>query len=588
MKQSPAIKVGVLGAILAIVVIGIIASRRTPRETVPAPEARVSRTSPQSTGIGRTVEAAPQPAERATTREAPGPIHVSARLIGGAGATATLTPGAISADDWSDYNAVAKKSGTQEKPKAIVDFAHFASPQAIAVIPDDLHNGVVSFSWVPPAVAYRIDAIRPSDNAWYRARILKPAKVPPQGLEYDFGNITPTLPTGVRLSFENAPPGQEDFELGIERRATAETTERASELLDYVEAVRPDILDALREGTRFAVSSSTSITFAPLPPDPTVHFTFRTLTGVEGGSLDVELHDQQVVDVMVDLASIFRDVPSEAVSLSGRLLIGNTSDPVTSATIEREGAPLAGRQVTDSEGAFAFDGLPPGIACQFDVTLAPAVGPRPIAPPRASFVYTPTSEQEQHVEWRVHPYQWLVLGMTPEQVTALETISRSSPIGQPIFILQRKVEGAFVDDAADEFIRSPGEIAVSLMEAGEYRVVIAANPVYTIISSEASVREGVPESLIRLPDIPATIPTRTLTILGADHSPIKAGRLWINGPHRSTPPISMTIPPSGEITLPPLNAETLNLSVALPNAERTTHSLPSAGSGPLELRLSTP
>ncbi|MEO8377695.1 MAG: carboxypeptidase-like regulatory domain-containing protein [Candidatus Sumerlaeota bacterium] len=582
----------ILAALAVIVMVAIVVwlSRSKDAGRIESDRNRGEHSEKHITESARKGDALAGSATNSHATKLPTSIHLQARLIGGANSRATISLGTIAPDDWVEINAQVKnfKSGGKA-PKRASDLARFAAPEPIELAADANNNGLIDLPAIDPAAVYRFDAMRASDNAWYRARFVPAEGLLPNKTNYDIGDIEPILPTGIRITFVNAPPGQEDFELGLERRVTAETTEHASELLDYVAKARPDILEVLRGEAHLTMNAATIATLAPLPPDPSVHLTFRTLTGVEGAGIDVELKEQQIVDATIDLSRVFVGVPAGAISLRGRLLLGDSDLPIGGATIERENAPISGLQTTNADGLFAFEGLPPGVVCHFRVSIPRAETGRPLCPARATFDYTAAvdGDTEQHVDWRVPAYQWLVLKMSKEQTGALGELAKKSPIGQPIYILQQNNRGMWIDGAADEFIPADGEMAVSLTEPGDYRVAVAANPVYTLTSSDAQIGKGILETIATLPEFSADATARTLTVITPGGNLLREGRVWINGAHRSVPPIVMLIPSDGNIMLPPLNAEILNISVE-PGAERIPTTLVVPQTGSLELRMPAP
>ncbi len=400
----------------------------------------------------------------------PARIHIKARLLEGSLVEATLRVGSISAEDWIEINA----EGSRRKPS---DLLNFGDPRPIAVTPDGQGNGLLDLQALAPAAAYRIEALRPADGAWYAHDFIpEQGKVPTADRLDDLGDIPPTLPTGIELHFINAPPGVEDFEVTLQRQPSQDTVKDASEALRLVERLRPDILDALREEGALLAHASDPLRLAPLPPDPTVRVRFRTLTGVEGNFSDFPLRPQQVLPVTVNLAAIFRDVPSGVASLRGRLLLGDTGRPLGGATIEREAAPLTRRQVTDADGSFAFDALPPGAPCRFHVQVPRGSSPRPLCREEHWIDYTPPADPPpggDRVEWRIPPYRWIILKLTTADQAEIKRLTAQSPIRQPLYLLQRSVDGAWTDISADEFLISPGEVAVSAIEDGAYRIVAA-------------------------------------------------------------------------------------------------------------------
>jgi hypothetical protein len=188
----------------------------------------------------------------------PARIHIKARLLEGSLVEATLRVGSISAEDWIEINA----EGTRRKPS---DLLNFGDPRPIAVTPDGQGNGLLDLQALAPAAAYRIEALRPADGAWYAHDFIpEQGKVPTADRLDDLGDIPPTLPTGIELHFINAPPGVEDFEVTLQRQPSQETVKDASEALRLVERLRPDILDAPARGgcpPRARIGSA-----APRPP----------------------------------------------------------------------------------------------------------------------------------------------------------------------------------------------------------------------------------------------------------------------------------------------------------------------------------
>lgn len=318
---------------------------------------------------------------------------------------ATIEVGRIAPENAMKLRELCEPGVIAGKPSAsVLELIRFDAPLPVATVPDGDGNAIMMIPNLEAAAVYRIQAIRVRDDAWYHVLCI-PASgdVPARGV-YDVGVMHPILAAGLRVLFENAGDGQEEFLVTLERLADPQRVEEANVVLRRVEQRRPDILDAITGKGSLKGSASEPFDLAPLPPDPAIRLHFLTMTGLEGSAVDIALEKDTMIIARVNLAEVFRGLPTGIASLRGRLLLGNTEKPIEGAVIEREGAPLRGTQRTTTDGSFTFSALPPGVRCKFRVTIPRGDAGQSSEPRFYDFDYTPPADSkgaEQSVEWRV-------------------------------------------------------------------------------------------------------------------------------------------------------------------------------------------
>jgi hypothetical protein len=209
----------------------------------------------------------------------------------------------ISAEDWIEINA----EGTRRKPS---DLLNFGDPRPIAVTPDGQGNGLLDLQALAPAAAYRIEALRPADGAWYAHDFIpEQGKVPTADRLDDLGDIPPTLPHRNRASLHQRASRSRRLRGHPSTTAEPGNREGRQRALRLVERSAPTSSTPCARRVPSSRTHRDPLRLAPLPPDPSIRVHFRTLTGVDGNFSDFPLRPQQVLPVTVNLAAIFRDVP---------------------------------------------------------------------------------------------------------------------------------------------------------------------------------------------------------------------------------------------------------------------------------------
>ncbi|CAN5191923.1 hypothetical protein BH09SUM1_BH09SUM1_07090 [soil metagenome] len=564
------------GVVVALLAIGVLITQRgaptrdadtgaTPHGQASANAASPPKENAKSPGV---LEQAAHVARKVTIR---------ARLIGGAGARGTVSAGQLGLEDWNQ--------SVVEKKHSAIELARFDDATTATITADAAGNGLLEVHLLPAPV-YRIDALRTDDFAWYRHDLIPNEGKAAVGDDFDVGDIEPRKATGLRLTFKNAG-AESHVELTPERIPDPQTTESASEWLSLTGRVRPELLAALRGEAPLLVRTDQPLLLAPLPPDPRIRLSFRTLTVGNQLSSEAPLAEGKITDVEIDLAKLSESGARGFATLTGTLVFENGVGPAAGLTIRRTNAPVADEQTTTKAGGFRFDALPAGVECTFTVDIPRPFSGHPIAPP--VFTFSEILEAGENDRSRSIPtYKWLALTLSEAEQEELDELAKKSPLRQTIYLLQSRTSASseWTDGSATEFLIEPGRVEVSIEKDAEYRIVAAPTSIFEIASEPAEFKPGLAEASTKLAGAIPDARSRTLTIAGPDGEILKIGKIWLNGGHRSLPPIQLLIPSSGVIALPPLNVEMMNVTVMNPSIGRAAVRVNPGGGDEIEIQVS--
>ena len=405
----------------------------------------------------------------------------------------------ISEDDRLAWEAAKREGGGGAGPSRLEDLANVAEWLPATVTPS-ASGGVLGPVPVPPAPRYRVLAWEPDGTFWWGDVVPEGASMtgPPDSTltghpaavsparTLDAGVLRARRPTGVRVRLAGARPEHGPFSVRVERVVDPDVraAERASELLPVVRHVAPALSAALSQDTPLPLSSDEDTSLLPLPPDPAVRLWLRSASGREGGPVEVPLREGRVEWVVLDVDALLPGGVGGTLTLRGRVLLEGTVKPPP-------GARLMGPDGQDvalaPDGRFTTPGLPSWRPSRFTLQVEPPGSGRPVAPAQREFEFTPhAGAVDADVTWRVPAYRWLVLRL--EDFTRGQLAARSRG-PYPVFVLQRgEREGPWRTHPADAFLDEEGGVAVSLLQPGTYRVLVAASPyeLYASTSAELS------------------------------------------------------------------------------------------------------
>lgn len=458
----------------------------------------------------------------------------------------------ISEEDRRTWEAAQREGAGGAGPERLEDLANVAEWRPAVVTPSAL-GGTLGPEPVPVAPRYRVLAWEPDGTFWWGDVVPELA-----GGLVDVGVLRARSPTGVRVRLAGARPEQGPFSVRLERVVDADSraAERASDILPVVAHAAPVVAAALREGVPVPlVQDSGELSLLPLPPDPAVRLWLRSASGREGGPVEVPLREGRVESVVLDVDTLFPGGVGGTVTLRGRVLLEGASRPPPGARLlgpEGESVTLA------PDGRFTVPGLPSWRTSRFTVQLEAPPSGRPVAPAQHDFEFTPeagTSEAE--VTWRVPVYRWLVLRMDGFTRSQLQSRARGP---YPVFLLQRR-EGAgpWRTHSADIFHAQDDGVAVSLLQPGTYRVLVAASPYDVSPSTAATLGEGDTEAAVsvRVDEGGAPCEVR-VTAAGA---PVYGALVTSGGTQGSLPPARGRTDAEGRWRLGRVRAESLHLEV---------------------------
>ncbi|MCY1036848.1 carboxypeptidase regulatory-like domain-containing protein [Corallococcus sp. BB11-1] len=446
-----------------------------------------------------------------------------------------------------------RERGAHAGPSRLEDLANVRG-WVTAPVTASARGGVLGPVEVPSAPRYQLVAFEPDGTFWWGD--LVPASPPGSGL-LDAGVLRATRPTGVRVRLAGARDVAGAFSVRIERDVDPVDAERASALLEVLRLVAPELMGALRDGLPMPLGKEGDTVLAPLPPDRAVRLWLRAPSGREGGPVDVPLREGTVGTVTLDVARLFPEGVGRTVALRGRVLLGDTSRSAGPAVLRTED----GREVeVAADGRFTVPDVPTWRASRFTLWREEGASGRPVAPSQGDFTFTPTAETAGTAEvvWRLPVYRWLVLRM--DGFTRAQLQARARP-PYPVYLLQRRdARGAWSDVPAQEFIPEGDGVAVSLLEPGTYRVMIASSPYALRPSTVAHAAAEAADVEVRLAAEEAPAPSCEVLVTQQGR-PVAGALVTADGGGRSMPPVRGETLTDGRWSLGPVRSERLQVQV---------------------------
>ncbi len=459
----------------------------------------------------------------------------------------------ISERDRLVWDEAKRVGGEGAGPARLEDLANVSEWRSVEVTPSAT-GGVLGPIPVPPSPRYQVVAWAPDGTFWWGDIV--PEDVPTSGV-LDGGVLFARRPTGVRVRLTGARPEHGPYTVRVERTASLDPrdAEHASAVLPVVRHVAPDVASALADGTPLPLPEGGPLMLLPLPADPHVRLWLRSAAGQEGGPVEVPLRDGRVESVVLDVDRLFPGGVRGTVTLHGRLVLEGTSAPPEGLTLLGPD----GRALTlAQDGCFVAPGLPSWTPSQFVAEVASPASGRPVTVARQTFEFMPEpGVAEAQVSWNVTAYRWLVLRVDGFLRGQLEEARRAP---YPVFVLQRWSEGdGWRTQAADAFLQEEGGVAVSLLEPGRYRVLVALSAHEHYVSTVAEVGEDGGEHAVSVQVAAAGPACEVLVTAGG--APVYGARVIAGGEVASLPPARGLTDAEGRWRLGRVRTQALHLEV---------------------------
>ncbi|NRD63383.1 carboxypeptidase regulatory-like domain-containing protein [Corallococcus exiguus] len=540
----------VLGGMLVVVLVGVglwMLLRPEPASPLAPPSAPVS-TWVEDSGV---LEAA-HPVEAAAASDAG--LWLTATLEGAHPFAGEARVGAafiIEGDEgwWEEEKR--QKAISLVGPSSLEDLANVREWMTAPATASS-QGGVVGPVAVPPAPRYQVVAFEPDGTFWWADFV--PGALPKTGT-LNAGVLRANRPTGVSIRLDGARNMEGAFSVRIERDVDPHDAERASALQPMLALVNPDLGWALVNGSPVPLSPDADTRLAPLPPDRGVRLWLRAPSGREGGPVEVRLREGTVTPVTLDVARLFPEGLSRAVTLRGRVLLGNTS---------RSGGRMVswpgGEEPVDADGRFTIPDVPVWRATRFNVYRGLKEEGRPAAPSMWDFDFTPTEEMQGvvDVEWRVPLYRWLVVRM--DGFTRAQLKERVVP-PYPVYLLERRdAQGLWSAVPSREFVPEEDGMAVSLLEPGTYRVQVASAPYASRPSSVAQMGADDTSVDVRLSPAPSAGLSCEVHVTHQGR-PVAGALVMVGGKYRSMPPMRGETDSAGHWRLGAVTSDVLPMFV---------------------------
>ena len=396
---------------------------------------------------------------------------------------------------------------------------------------------------LPPADRYDLQARSASPLHYYLASFSADAYP---------ASLSPTIAAGLRIRHEPAPGS--DIRVLLRRTTEIDASAPWQELLTR-EA--PQLLGAYNEAS-IAVAADTVL--APLPPG--AQDVILEVDGIEAERLPANLSAGVITELQFDPVKqeVARSVSAE---LQLSFVVEGTRRTIRGIEVTWFGGKIDQTRSTDASGSVRFKGADRQKTQRFNLQLPETTDQLPRWPQQKAIEFTPDAEPDSDPEARVirktielRPLQWLLVSTGGLPIP--KTPSRNNPY--PIFVLQREQAGAWADVAADQFIPIADGIAVSLQEAGRYRLVAVTAPWSLLYSTPSqtqitSANGKYPVSLIPDPGRPVAI-----TVL-SQGTPLARAPVSLRGPVRGLPASAIDTDSQGQIRLSGVTEASLELEV---------------------------
>ncbi|AKQ70813.1 hypothetical protein A176_007725 [Myxococcus hansupus] len=449
---------------------------------------------------------------------------------------------------------VSRREGSEGAgPERLEDLANVEEWLPAEVTPTTT-GGMLGPVPVPVAPRYQVMAWAPDGTFWWGDVV--PEKPLTTGV-LDGGVLQARHPTGVRVRLSGARSEQGPFFVRVERAASLDPrdAERASAMLPVVRQAAPQVASALSEGAPLPLSMDSPLALLPLPADPQVRLWLRSASGQEGGPVEVPLREGRVESVVLDVERLFPEGVGGTVTLRGRLVLEGAATPPEGVTLLGPGGQAL---ALASDGRFTSPGLPSWTASRFVAEVPSPESGRPVAAARQTFDFVPEpGVAEAHVTWRVAAYRWLVLRMDGFLRGQLDARARRP---YPVFVLQRWSDGdVWRTHGADAFLHEEGGVAVSLLEPGRYRVLVALSAHEHHVSTVAEVGVDGAEHAVSV-QVEAAGPTCEVLVTAAG-VPVYGARVMAGSEVSSLPPVRGLTDAEGRWRLGRVRSEALHLEV---------------------------
>ncbi|MCE7932484.1 MAG: hypothetical protein DYH17_14060 [Xanthomonadales bacterium PRO6] len=365
--------------------------------------------------------------------------------------------------------------------------------------------------------------------------------------------IDPLRGAGLRAERDPALAGE--IALLLRRRGEAPDAARWQRLLDR----HPEILGAYDEQP--IALSRPRVELAPLPPQAIE--AVWLVDGIEAQVQAVPLRAGEWVGIRLDpLAhAVARAL---TVDLLLRLVRSGDLVPIEDAGLRWQDARGEHRLRSDvrGEAMLASVDRQRTLSLQLEFPAPPDELPRWPAQRELELVVdelfpdaTATRRLTYTVE--VEPLRWLLVQSASLPLDPV----RSAGQPYPVFVLQQRVEGTWIDIAADYFRKLDEGLAVSLAVAGEFRVGAVLAPWTLVFSTAADTGRTSRDGLHRV-RLDASSGHACELLLLHEGAPLPRAQVYAVGPLRGMPPQELVADLHGRVRLHGVNVDTLRVEVA--------------------------
>lgn len=450
----------------------------------------------------------------------------------------------VSPDDLAAYRAWLRGGREGAGPGELADLAQVVRWIDVPATPQADGRVVVGPIALPSADRYVLQARAGDGLRFWEARFARDG-VPAQ--------LRPRVAAGMRVRAPRVP--------GVRTGLLFRRIEGAASEADWQPLMRRErapLLDAYDE-TPLPIDATAATTIAPLPPgDVDV---VAVVDGVESERRRVTLSAGRWLDLDLDPAAAELGA-ALSTTLRLRLVERGSGAPVTAPTLVWDAARGERRFRPDARGVVVVDGLDASMPLSLQLLFPPPSSPSflidalPTWPERlpldVSLGDAPSATVEKTVE--LQPLRWLLVDTPGIEVPRRPRAE--SPF--PVFVLQRREDGAWRDAVADAFRPFAGGMAVSLDRDGPVRVAALVAPWRIATSPAVEVRADVARYRTR---IDAGGGRRVVLRLTADGRPLRSAPVAVLAPLRGVPPLTVTSDGEGRLAFDGVNVPTLRVEV---------------------------
>ncbi|MBK8068046.1 MAG: hypothetical protein IPK27_10580 [Rhodanobacteraceae bacterium] len=371
-------------------------------------------------------------------------------------------------------------------------------------------------------------------------------------------SLRPLLAAGLRVQRDAALEGE--ISLLLRRSGELPDAGRWQSLLQR----SPALLQAFGEQPWALAAGANEL--APLPPQALE--ALLLVDGIEAQQAPLTLVAGAWSELAIDPVAhaVARQL---SVELTLRFVTRGSDAPVAGVQVAWQHALGQRTQASDDTGRVRFAGVDRQREQQFALQFPTGDAELPSWPQGQSLAFIvdeahPDQLGERRIDHRVEldRLDWLLassnsLPLDPERTAG-------SPY--PVFVLQQRIDGLWIDSAAEYFRRVDAGLAVSLAAPGEYRVAAVMTPWTVLHSTSADARRPAPDGPheVRL----EAQPGRSVELrLSADGQPLPRTQVLAIGPLRGMPPFELVADLAGRVQL--IGVTTDGLRIEVPGYQQT-------------------